>query len=54
MEDFIVVEYARVRPDQKSDRSSKFLPNVKDEPRPWLARRVHRDDLNSDFSFENA
>ena len=30
------------------------LPNVKDEPRPWLARRVHRDDLDSDFSFEDA
>ena len=30
------------------------LPNVKDEPRPWLARRVHRGDLDSEFSFEDA
>src|SRR5260221_515183 len=27
------------------------LPNVKDEPRPWLARRVRHDDLESEVSF---
>jgi hypothetical protein len=27
------------------------VPNVKDEPRPWLARRVQRDDLESEVSF---
>ena len=27
-------------------------PNVKDEPRPWLARRVRHDDLESEISFD--
>ncbi len=31
--------------------SSAPLPNVKDEPRPWLARRVPHDDLDSAVSF---
>jgi hypothetical protein len=30
------------------------LPNVKDEPRPWLARRVRHDDLDSVASFGNS
>ena len=28
-------------------------PNVKDEPRPWLARRVRHDDFDSVVSFRS-
>jgi len=51
---------ARVRKQSPCGRNPKWiialhsLPNAKDEPRPWLARRVHREDLNSEFSFEEA
>jgi len=31
-----------------------FLPNVKDEPRPWLARRVPHDDLDSVVSSQSS
>ena len=30
-----------------------LLPNVKDEPRPWPARRVRHDDLDSVVSFRS-
>jgi len=30
------------------------LPNVKDEPRPWLARRVPREDWESVVSFRDS
>ena len=32
----------------------QFLPNVKDEPRPWLARRVPHNDLDSGVSFRSS
>src|SRR6185295_6980779 len=32
----------------------RLLPNVKDEPRPWLARRVQPDDLESVVSFRDS
>jgi len=31
-----------------------FLPNVKDEPRPWPARRVRHDDLDSEVSLRDS
>jgi len=32
----------------------EILPNVKDEPRPWLARRVQHDDLDSSVSLRDS
>src|SRR5207247_121449 len=43
-------EWKRRRDFEHSGHRSS-LANVKDEPRPWLARRVPPDDLDSGVSF---
>jgi len=42
------------RPSGKIPWCLHFLPNVKDEPRPSLARLVQHDDLDSAASFRKA
>jgi len=40
--------------DLTFSHSRCLAPNVKDEPRPWLARRVRRDDLESGDSLRDS
>ena len=40
--------------EQVAPSLSYRSPNVKDEPRPWLARRVRDDDLDSGVSFRDS
>ena len=54
---FLIAANSRQRAAKNCGLSSSRphrTPNVKDEPRPWLARRVRHDDLESVVSFRDS